>query len=272
MQPVKRNNCGSRPVGAPPLTLLKDKYLSEFKTEYEKALARKNLGIKDQGSGGAIDTVDASKVNYTNTTLNITNVQEALDFLTSMIGSDVVPVWKYTLTCSPSTLYYGTKTNVTFSYTINSVVTDLAVIFDGVGTNKTTGSITKLLTAPTSVTLQAYSSSLGDLNRTIAPTFAYKYFYCLSQNETYNGEELHELTSDSTIDCGDNECYIYCIVRKDSVIIKDPTFGLEDSGAFIKEKDYTLPKGTFSNQVEDVTGYTILRSSNKLTGKWTIKL
>lgn len=272
MQPVKRNNCGSRPVEAPPLTLLKDKYLSEFKTEYEKALARKNLGIKDcESGGGTVDSLDASKVTYTNTTLNATNVQEALDALTSMIGSGT-PVWKYTLTCNPSTVYYGTKTNVTFSYSINSSDVDLAVTFDGVGTNKTSGSVTKTLTKPESVTLKAHSSSLGDLNKSIAPNFVYKYFYCFSQNETYNNEELHELTSNSTIDCGDTECYVYCIVRKDSVIIKDPNFGLEDSGAFIKEKDYTLPKGTFNNQVEDVTGYKILRSDNKLTGKWTIKL
>lgn len=221
-----------------------------------------------------IDEISADKVSYTSEVLGATNVKEALDALSDMIGSGTAAIWKYSFTCSPSTIYYGTKKDVTFSYNITSTEDDIKVTFEGITTSKKFGSVTeKDVMAPISKTLIAKSSTLGTLNKTISPNFVYKYYYCISDSETFDSaSELKELTSGATIDCGDDEHYVYCIVRKDSVIIKDPNFALEDSGAFIKERDYTLPAGTFADQEYDVSGYKILRSDYPLSGKWTIKL
>lgn len=216
----------------------------------------------------SVGELSADKVKYINNQLGVENVQQALDAIVSLLDSGT-STWKYTFTCNPSTAYYGTEVDVTYSYNMLSEVSDLQVEFDGITSTKKNGSITKTLTAPVSVTLKA-TSSLGTINKTISPNFIYKGFYCFSQNEEYNNEELKELSS--TIDCGDEECYIYCVIHSNSVIIKDPNFGLEDSGAFIKQQEITLPKGTFTNQIKDLSGYKIFRSSNKLTGKWTIKI
>lgn len=218
----------------------------------------------------SIGELSADKVSYTNQELGVENVKQALDAIISLLDSGT-STWKYTFTCNPSTAYYGTQINVVYSYNMISEVSDLKVEFDGISSTKKSGSITKTLTAPASVTLKA-TSSLGTINKTISPNFVFKGFYCLSQNETYNNEELKELVSNSVIDCGDEEYYIYCIIHSDSIIIKDPNFGLEDSGAFIKQEEITLPKGTFANQIYELSGYKVFRSSNKLTGKWTIKI
>ncbi len=273
--------------------LLKENFLSEYMTNSEKEKVLKNLGIlgedisfntswgqilgditnqKDLYSTFIEIGDDATKMSYSNSNYpNVTNVKQALDTLASLINSDT-PKWNYTLYCTPSTVYYGTEAKVTYTYAINSITPDLKVVFDGITTDKTAGSVTKTLRTPVSVVLQASSSTLGELNKSISPTFEYKYFYYLSQDDTYDIENLKEFKSGDTIDCGSEECYIYCIVRKDSVIIKDPNFGLEDSGAFTKQSDLILPLNTFDNQIESIDGYKVLKSINKLTGKWTIKL
>lgn len=220
------------------------------------------------------DEITAEQVSYSNDTTSATNVKDALDELFNMIGdTGTTAIWRYTFTCNPSTMYYGTKGDVTFSYNITSGG-DVKVTFEGITTSSKSGSVTVPdVVKPISKTLIAKSDTLGTLNKTISVNFAYKYFYYLSDSETFDETStFKELTSGATIDCGDNEHYIYCIVRKESVIIKDPNFALEDSGAFSYQKDYVLPAETFTDQVSDVSGYKILRSSNPLSGKWTIKL
>lgn len=250
-------------------------YVSEEDAYYKLNKDNKWVLLTLDGGSSNIDEITAEQVSYSNDTLGgITNVKEALDALSNMIGdSGTTAIWRYTFTCNPSTMYYGTKGDVTFSYNITSEG-DVKVTFEGITTSSKSGSVTiPDVVQPISKTLIAKSDTLGTLNKTISVNFAYKYFYYLSDSETFDETStFKELTSGTTIDCGDEEHYVYCIVRKESVIIKDPNFALEDSGAFSYQKDYVLPAGTFTNQVSNVSGYKVLRSSYPLSGKWTIKL
>lgn len=96
--------CGKKGtvIHSEPIPLLKDKYLSEFRTELERAKVRKNLGIADEHSliwGSIEGTLEnqTDLVNYVeskweySTDLNedITNIQEALDYVIEFVTNYV---------------------------------------------------------------------------------------------------------------------------------------------------------------------------------------
>jgi hypothetical protein len=101
---ISERKCGNKwyPMDDQPVPLLRTNYLSEFRTEIEKAQARKNLGIPDKMQmrwGGMeghieeqIDLVSYVKLKakeyaelhakYTNAISNdITTVSQALDYI-----------------------------------------------------------------------------------------------------------------------------------------------------------------------------------------------
>lgn len=96
--------CGKKGtvIHSEPIPLLKDKYLSEFRTELERAKVRKNLGIADEHSliWGSIEGKlenQTDLVNYveskweysTDLNENITNIQEALDYVIEFVTNYV---------------------------------------------------------------------------------------------------------------------------------------------------------------------------------------
>ena len=102
MQPtyISERKCGNKwyPMDDQPVPLLRTNYLSEFRTEIEKAQARKNLGIPDEmqmkwgGMSGYVeeqrDLVEYMELKWKYTTElseDITTVAQALDYIMELI-------------------------------------------------------------------------------------------------------------------------------------------------------------------------------------------
>lgn len=272
-------------------------YLGEFKTEAEKAMARKNIGAATElKSGVNIKTINnesllgkgniditlvnnASDVEYTNSSnTSITNVQDALNLLIDLHYYKQ-PTFIYTFTVSPSAIYYGTIQDVTWSYKITQTYENTTIKFNGIETKQLEQSLTiKDVSIPKNINLSissTYSDSKGNspqqINVTKGPTFQYKSFYIVSDSETLSGT-LSELVSGQTINCGTTDKYIYCITRSSVITIKDPSFDFDDTSSFeVVDSNYTLSSNTFNGQVNSVSGYIVTRSINKLNGNWIIK-
>lgn len=99
---ISERKCGNKwyPMDDQPVPLLRTNYLSEFRTEIEKAQARKNLGIPDEmqmkwgGMSGYVeeqrDLVEYMEMKWKYTTElseDITTVEQALDYIMELITS-----------------------------------------------------------------------------------------------------------------------------------------------------------------------------------------
>lgn len=97
---ISERKCGNKwyPMDDQPVPLLRTNYLSEFRTEIEKAQARKNLGIPDEmqmkwgGMSGYVeeqrDLVEYMEMKWRYTTElseDITTVEQALDYIMELI-------------------------------------------------------------------------------------------------------------------------------------------------------------------------------------------
>lgn len=97
---ISERKCGNKwyPMDDAPVPLLRTNYLSEFRTEIEKAQARKNLGIPDEmqmkwgGMSGYVeeqrDLIEYMELKWKYTTElseDITTVAEALDYIMKLI-------------------------------------------------------------------------------------------------------------------------------------------------------------------------------------------
>ena len=97
---ISERKCGNKwyPMDDQPVPLLRTNYLSEFRTEIEKAQARKNLGIPDEmqmkwgGMSGYVeeqrDLVEYMEMKWKYTTElseDITTVEQALDYIMQLI-------------------------------------------------------------------------------------------------------------------------------------------------------------------------------------------
>lgn len=97
---ISERKCGNKwyPMDDQPVPLLRTNYLSEFRTEIEKAQARKNLGIPDEmqmkwgGMSGYVeeqrDLVEYMEMKWKYTTElseDITTVEQALDYIMELI-------------------------------------------------------------------------------------------------------------------------------------------------------------------------------------------
>ena len=97
---ISESKCGNRqyPMDDAPVPLLRTNYLSEFRTEMEKARARKNLGIPDEmqmkwgGMSGYVeeqrDLIEYMELKWKYTTElseDITTVAQALDYIMELI-------------------------------------------------------------------------------------------------------------------------------------------------------------------------------------------